>query len=444
MIGAIIGDLAASTYERDKDNFFRQLIDPYFDALELQRKFIAAIEFINGQGSLDGFKSLRQGSDYVAIWKHNIIGAIALGWISDSLEQCEEYAHRFHDEKEDWYAAHFLSKLIFVLRHGDTKRRALKVEHIGTFASFVQGHWQNGDGPLSYLVRAWKAFEKSFDFGSALHAAIELPGDLHINCILVGALADAMYGHQQYIRKQKYKGGVLDIDITLLDYLRDIDSNSWQNRTFFPKNNARTNVERHTWTPINIPSLENIHFSKEARRRILKSFYTGWDNRYGFYWDDGWFYSYRSFVLIGRFRLTLNDDGTYSITQIQVSNENHDLKSAIEGTIYPTLYSWLRFGEEDNKQILLRVFRYYHREKRSPFKDDNSSKWWEGEKVMLDTLTSTKHGLEDWCYTFNDEINHALRTDNGLTLEEVAVPVFLSSWHRRCFPDDISDYMRSY
>lgn len=355
MIGAIIGDIAASTREKDKETFFRQLIYPQCDSIELQRKFVAAIEFIRGQGSIGEFDSLRQGSNYVAIWKHNLIGAIASGWVCDSLEQCDMYANSFHDDKEDWYAAHFLSKLLFALRHGDTKRRALKVEHVGTFESFVQGHWKDGEGPLSYLVRAWKAFEKSFDFGSALHAAVELPGDMHMNCILVGALADAMYGHEVYIRKRKFvsKGEsiVSNISIGILDYLRDIERTNWKNRIFWPKNSSCTNVERHNWKNVPHKTLySKTKFSAEDRRRILKAVAPGWDNRYGLYWDDGWFYMYRSTYVLGRFRLKENVDNTYSITQLQVTDDNPmacpDIDMLLHEEFSPIIDGWDLFGDE--------------------------------------------------------------------------------------------------
>ena len=48
------------------------------------------------------------------------------------------------------------------------------------------------------------AFYDSFDYGSALHNAMKLPGDRHLNAIIVGALADAMYGCDMYLVKKKY------------------------------------------------------------------------------------------------------------------------------------------------------------------------------------------------------------------------------------------------
>ena len=61
-------------------------------------------------------------------------------------------------------------------------------------------------------------------------------------------------------------------------------------------------------------------FTAERAERILKAFYTGWDDRYGFYLDDGWIHVYRSFVLLARFRLIKKGD-SYTFVNIQRSQE---------------------------------------------------------------------------------------------------------------------------
>lgn len=441
MIGAIIGDMAASTREKDKETFYRQLIYPYCDSNELQCKFIAAIEFIRGQGSLGEFNSLRKGSDYEAIWKHNIIGSIALGWISDSLEQCDNFAHCFQVEKEDWYASHFISKLIFALRHGDTKRRALKVEHVGSFESFVHGHWQFGNGPLGCLVRAWKAFEKSFDFGSALHAAVELPGDIHLNCILVGALADAMYGHQQYIRKRRFVSeGEIEtqyIDIKLLDYLQDVERDSWKNRTFFPKNNASTNVERHTWCPVPKHDYSDVHFSKETRRRMLKACYTSWDNRFGLYWDDGWFYMYRSTYVLGRFRLKENEDRTYSITQLQITDDNptacSDINMLLHEELSPITNGWDLFGDEDVKTTLLHMFKFFDPEVGNPGGMHFGNYWWLWEEMVWKTFEErNRTKISDW---WKPDTDFWSKEFPGYCREELCLLDYFTNMHLRNYPN---------
>ena len=99
-------------------------------------------------------------------------------------------------------------KLIFALRHGASKEEALMVENVSSFKGFVEDiSWNEQSSILGILIRAWGAFYSSYDFGSALHRAMELPGDRHLNGILVGALADAMSGSDRYMVKAKYGKG---------------------------------------------------------------------------------------------------------------------------------------------------------------------------------------------------------------------------------------------
>ena len=83
--------------------------------------------------------------------------------------------------------------------------------------------------------------------------------------------------------------------------------------------------------------------SKELKRRIIKAFYTDWENRFGFYLDDGWIYVYRSFVLLSRFKLKESSDGTYRIVQYQKSDESeqYDLDNdAIRCAMYSIEHNW--------------------------------------------------------------------------------------------------------
>ena len=61
-----------------------------------------------------------------------------------------------------------------------------------------------------------------------------------------------------------------------------------------------------------------------VRRRIVRAFYTDWDNRFGFYLDDGWVYVYRSFILLARFNLKsymMEHVGLFTIkSQMSLSN----------------------------------------------------------------------------------------------------------------------------
>ena len=164
--------------------------------------------------------------------------------------------------------------------------------------------------------------------------------------MLAGALADAMYGCGYYMVKEKYAGG------GYMEHLPFIDERLYlinaQNRAFFPKNNALTNVERHNWYDKPCPMSEKV-ITEELRRRILKAFHTGWDDRYGFYLDDGWIYVYRSHRLLNRFVLTEQLDGTYRITHYQQSEESEKLElkdEALENAIYSVEHRWYWVSDE--------------------------------------------------------------------------------------------------
>lgn len=436
MIGAIIGDIAASTWEKDKETFFQHLINPDFTSEELQQLMGVSV-FCHKYGALDNVcyvDSFRENKNNAGL-----IDAIACGWMASSIDECNEAIDRLSTKKEVRYARHILSQLIFALRHGDTKRRAINVHHKVEFNYILDYHGIDDLGPIGYLVRAWKCFESSFDFGSALHAAVKLPGDVHLNCILVGALADAMYGHRLYIRKRKYVSAdneiIQVIDVRLNDKLKEFEQSSWKNRTFYPKNDAFTNVERHFWKVVPDHPISKIHFSKEARRRMLKSFDTGWENRFGLYWDDGWFYIYRSHFVLGRFRLALNTDGTYSITQLQRSEEKveQDIDTILNSIIHSTLRDWERFGDEDAATTIKHMFRFFHGEDEAPYEmGDERGKWWLWEKMVWGHFEDKNQPrISDWWYPAPDFWEKELP---GYCSEELRMLDFFYNMHAKWIP----------
>ena len=240
---------------------------------------------------------------------YDVLRSIVIGWLFDE----KDISHAIHtfclcDDKEELYASHFLAKLIFKLRHGKTKKDAAQVKFAGTFRSFTkEEHWKNGDGVLGYLVRAWMSFYDAYDFGSTIHNAVKKTGDVELTCILAGALADAMYGCDNYYVKKQFQGGCY---LNKLPYIDDrVYKINKKNRIFFAKNNAMTNVDKHCWHDSKCP-FENKVIDEELHRRIFVAFQTGWDDRYGFYLDNGWIYVYRSYIILARFTLTQQNDGT--------------------------------------------------------------------------------------------------------------------------------------
>ena len=338
MNGAILGDLAAWTWEQDKDLFFRKLVSSEASPSKMMKEMLLMADTL----------ALVRGSD---IKVHESLGmrispeatvlrVIAIGWLYDTeAETASAYQeYSFTYDKEDWYAGAFMWKLIFALRHGASKKDALMVENVSSFKGCGEDiSWNEQSSILGILIRAWGAFYSSYDFGSALHRAMELPGDRHLNGILVGALADAMYGSDRYMMKAKYgKGcsltGLVNVPSRFQALYR-------AGRTFFAKNCVMTNVERHVWKDVANPYGDKI-ISRELRRRILKAFQPTFDDRYGFYLDDGYIYVYRSCRVLNRFRLVSVSDGTYRIMDLQASEEAGYQLGAIQEALYSVEYRW--------------------------------------------------------------------------------------------------------
>lgn len=348
MIGAFIGDLASWTWTNEHDKFYPQLFSDvaqrsvYSDVMLFTSKTlienpnISRDEFMRMHQCYFGIGNAKVNADY------DLLRSIVIGWMYDDdaiTNAINTYCLR--DEKEEVYASNFMANLIYKLRTGATKKDAAQVEFCGSFRSFTkEEHWKTGNGVLGYLVRAWMSFYDAFDFGSSIHNAAKKPGNQTLNCILAGALADAMYGCENYFIKKKFEGG------RYIEHLDFVDNSIYHlhhsKQTFFPKNNARTNVERHYWYDAHCPFSDKV-ITAELKCRITKAFYTGWEDRFGFYLDDGWYYVYRSFILLSRFKLKEVTDGRYRITNYQKSDEakQYDLDdTAISCAMYSVEHRW--------------------------------------------------------------------------------------------------------
>lgn len=344
MNGAILGDLAAWTWEQDKDLFFRKLVSSEASPSKMMKEMLLMADTLaQVRGSdIKVHESLGMRISPEA----TVLRAIAIGWLYDTeAETASAYQeYGFTYDKEDWYAGAFMWKLIFALRHGASKKDALMVENVSSFKGFVEDiSWNEQSSILGVLIRAWGAFYSSYDFGSALHRAMELPGDRHLNGILVGALADAMYGCDRYMVKAKYgKGcsltGLVNVPSRFQALYR-------AGKTFFAKNCAMTNVERHVWKDVANPYVDKI-ISRELRRRILKAFQPTFDDRYGFYLDDGYIYVYRSCRVLNRFKLSSMSDGTFRIVELQASEEAGYQLGAIQEALYSVEYRWNRVSDD--------------------------------------------------------------------------------------------------
>jgi len=362
MIGALIGDLAAWTYENDKETFWKQLIPD---------QGIGAVPSIYGHALMKAAShnmlvcpwidstpigTPYDGTSYYGQW---------LMWqIVDSWQDKEPsvFPPFSQIEKEEFYAKQFIKTLIGFLRKGYSKFQACSQDEM--FMDLIQTwNWktlsEKGDGLLSYVFRAWNSFYVAHDFTSTIHVAVKMPGDKHLTCAIAGAFADAMYGCKQNMIKQKYASGdtihpfgmlmtgeFFDYHHALMMEMADFSSNR---RSFWPKNCARTNAERHHWTATQT-LFDTKVITKEIRRRIIKSFEPGWEDRYSFYLDDGWVYLCRSFVLVCRFKFIKLGNGSYRFRKIEKCDDisANEVNNALENALYSIEHHWsqlCRFDE---------------------------------------------------------------------------------------------------
>lgn len=365
MLGAIIGDLAAWTWENDHMNFYPQLVSLEAELSDYAHTLLVTCDALmhDREIPIDKYRRLislyGQGKERI----ESVVRAIAVAWLYEDEEEMRHAIKSYclWDDKEEIYAASFMAEIIYSLRHGTTKKEAGQVDFGGTFYSFVQNdNWKKGTGTLSILIRAWNAFYYAFDYTSAIHNAMKLPGNRQVNTILTGAFAEAMYSCEMTFLKKKYRAEgnwynhiVLPDSIIAKysDILNAIKQHKENVRVFFPKNRALTNVELHNWITIENP-FQNIRINTELRRRILKAFDTGWEARYGFYLDDGWIYVYRSGVLLHRFQLHQNNDGQWNIVHLQRSEAKQSSSMEdITEALYVCEHRWfLESGEQKTSE----------------------------------------------------------------------------------------------
>ena len=169
--------------------------------------------------------------------------------------------------------------------------------------------WRGGFQTLLTKHRRWpEKLSTTYNFTSAIHSAVKSPVNPHLTAAIAGELAEAMYGCEQGFLKRKYT----DRNFFMIVLPDAIEKKSI--RSIF----------------------EGKVMSRSYFQSMMKAFYTDWENRYGFYLDNGWFYVYRSYYLICRFMVRKNEQGEYIIYSIQQSDENIDPDIAMITTFAPS------------------------------------------------------------------------------------------------------------
>jgi hypothetical protein len=67
-----------------------------------------------------------------------------------------------------------------------------------------------------------------------------------------------------------------------------------------------------------------LRFNEEQYQALLKGYQPHWDMRYGIYFENGYFYNYRSGFIVGKFKVEKMDDDFYQVTEIYDNPEKND------------------------------------------------------------------------------------------------------------------------
>lgn len=444
MIGGIIGDLAASTYLLDSDTFYRQLIG---DRATLSEYGLAVYAAVN--------PSHHNSDRACAGSPGQLLMLLAVAGWYDSDDPAAPAVGGLPADGETGLAMQLMPEMIRCLRGGLSKDETYTRLGDG-FRAFRHSHsWRQDTSALSLMMRAWNCFYRSFDFGSALHNAVkEMPDNPRLMASLTGMMASAMYGHAIYYIKRKYSPGDTFVDckpIRIPDRITGDFADEhraiavqmkWQN-VFYKKNNSLTNVERHRFTATS-SRYEGMEITAETRRRILRSFPTDWENRFGFYLDDGHIYVYRSHYLLGRFRIMATDGGAYTITRVQKSDELPEQMLSVDNCIGCAM----RSAEEEGSYRPYR-YRYNINCKENPYcetGDLDRSRFWECERMFADTQAC------EW-YRWIERAREAVATVGDPDLaariksagpETAAIYCYIRDLYTRLCPGTSLDWLRSY
>lgn len=352
MIGALIGDFAAWTYEHDRKRFWSHLVSEEAKLSEFGLSVLTTAALIASDPNMpkeeaamftrQGFRNYSTAiveiSPEALDWTTNLscvnassvfgIGIMRMATCAFFGVPDNEMWFEYNWDKEEYYTRLFLSQMVTLLRDGKTKDEVYYKLGPIFKVCLHDWNWQEEEGMLSYLLRAWDAFYRAFDYTSSIHNAMQMKGNHHLLGAFTGTIAGAMYGCRYNILKRKYrndKNSYVNFEhmtwpkALMRDYsepVRYIEEKAIKGRIFFPKNNAMTNVELHTWTSMDNPFADEV-FDEERKRILLYAFEPDWDNRYGFYFENGWFYVYRSGELLSRFQLEKKQDNTYRICHLQ-------------------------------------------------------------------------------------------------------------------------------
>lgn len=343
--------MAAATAKTRKDIFFLQLVGPRARLSESGFSVLMTIRHLlerEGGGTVSYADMYRQaltdtpqhllyfsrdfndsGRDFENSKAAFIMRALVCAWWfqnpADSYDAVFGMLTEPWIDKEEHYAVKFIIDVIHALRAGLSKDETYNSLDDVFKDCIGKPHWMNGQSVLGQLFRAWDAFYRAPDFGTAINNAMQLPGDPRVNAAIAGSMAEAMYGSLYFIRKKKYIDG--DNPGVLIQLPQPIETHfaaefvavmrSYvMSQVFFPKNNSMTNIEWHQFENIDNPYYGRI-LSDDEFNGILRGKASDTEEDYGLYLDNGSFYVCRNWEIYCRFRVYPAQDGGYVIGSLQ-------------------------------------------------------------------------------------------------------------------------------
>lgn len=478
MIGAIFGDLAGWTWENDNAKFYPCLVSEEAVLSEFGLSVLATADALDNNpciGNKEFQEYIRpwflvENDDVVSLsdeaqewvvrqdYSHNsiimgiaVVRTIPCAWYQNGDTTNRSLIFEHNVDKEEWYAMQFLRKIIYLLRNGQTKDEVY-AELGDIFKGCRQGwDWKNQESLIPYVLRAWDSFYNAFDFGSALHNAMRMKGNKRLLGTLTGAIAEAMYGCRNYFLKKKFaieEGYVNEIRLPerIKERYQEVLSKTHKQkdwaRVFWAKNDAQTNVEYHHFTHIPNPFKGKV-ISPEIHRRVIKSFEPGWEDRYSFYFDNGWVYACRSFALLGRFRFRKMEDGTYRIKDVQDSGEHNDCKNGIENALYSVEHNWLRL-KSPYKYLRTNYSKVYD-EMPKEYEGTHKADFWHGEMMLHKNGDAIGRWIDAGMAALERQKDPKLyKFAKALGKERFGVAYFINELYAKWCPYDNLDWIFEY
>lgn len=141
MLGAIIGDLAAWTWENDHESFYPKLVSQEAKLSDYAHTLLVTCDALihDRDVPISEYRRLFSFDGWEKERIKSVIRAIAVAWLYENEEEMRHaiktYCYCLWNDKEEIYAASFMAEIIYALRHGTTKKEAGQVEFGGTFYS---------------------------------------------------------------------------------------------------------------------------------------------------------------------------------------------------------------------------------------------------------------------------------------------------------------------